>query len=516
VTPAPSTEISAGPEKWSTSSLLQLADSIERTPNRILRLWIFAYFAVLWRVAQRPLWFDELFTFHIAKSPTWKHFLGSIQSVDLNPPLSYMLVRLSTSLFGDSPFAVRLPSMLGFFAAGIIIYSLVKRRLGGGMALAAIGILWSSSLTEFAVDARPYGLLLGFFTLAALCWMNAIEPESSTRWHVGLSLAICAMFLTHCFSPVFAAAIGAGELVRAIVLRRIDRRVWSALLMPLCILPLYIPLVRTANHVLFPQAFASTIFTIPIVYAVILAPLLPAIAAILLIWVTRRARGRRIKLGELARPHEIAFAVASFLAPLPVMGYCIRSGGPFWPRYAIGAIVGATLILVALLAFATKRNPNLTVSAAGFILMAFCVTKAGTGHLMAAYENVSTAYKSVRPELPFVTASGLTFLEMDHREASGFLNRVYYLTDHDSSLRYHTNLFESMPIVKQRFAVRANVEPYRDFTSGNRQFLVLATRGFPEDWLLLKLADDGADIRLLRDESTGYRDHELYLITLRP
>ena len=34
--------------------------------------------------------------------------------------------------------------------------------------------------------------------------------------------------------------------------------------------------------------------------------------------------------------------------------------------------------------------------------------------------------------------------------------------------------------------------------------------------LLLKLAEDGAQIRLLREENTGYRDRELYEVTLRP
>jgi hypothetical protein len=58
--------------------------------------------------------------------------------------------------------------------------------------------------------------------------------------------------------------------------------------------------------------------------------------------------------------------------------------------------------------------------------------------------------------------------------------------------------------------------PYREFVSRNRQFLVLGTAGFPEDWLLPKLQEDGAQIRLLQNVKTGYRDHELYEVTLRP
>ena len=42
------------------------------------------------------------------------------------------------------------------------------------------------------------------------------------------------------------------------------------------------------------------------------------------------------------------------------------------------------------------------------------------------------------PELPFIDASGLTFMEMDNREDTRFLSRVYYLTDPSASLLLRT------------------------------------------------------------------------------
>ncbi len=499
----------------------RLARLIDRRPASVLPLWIFAYFAVLWRAANRPLWFDELLTYYVSTSPTSEAFVGT-RFLDPTPPLSYFFFRASVALFGDSPFATRLPSLLAFLAASLIVYVLVKRRLGGGLGLAALAIFWSSSLTVYAVEARPYGLLLALFSIAMLCWLNAIQVGRWTAWHTGLAVAIGAMFLTHCFSPPFAAAIGVGELFRTIVLRRtdntakLDKRVWTALLAPLGILPLYIPLVGHARALLCPPEFAATLVTVPKFYLAILAPLLPTIGSILLIWMAGHGTRRRVRWGGLTRPHEVAFSIAAFLAPLVAISYSNWSGAPFWVRYGIGAILGGTLILVALLAFATKRNPNVAVPAAGLILILFCVTKAGTGRLVEEYENTSTDYRMIRRDLPFVTASGLTFLEMDHREPPGFINRLYYLTDKESALRYHTSIFEGFPILQHWFPTRANVTPYRDFVSRNPQFLVLATRGYPEDWLLSKLETDGAKVRLIQDLKTGYRDCELYEVTPRP
>jgi hypothetical protein len=506
----------ARPAARPANALRQLADLIDRRPLLVLPVWIVAYFSVLWPAAHRPLWYDELFTYYVSMSPTWERFWGSVLHVDLNPPLGYLFVRLSIAVFGDTPFNARIPSMLAFLLASLLTSHLISQRWGGGFGLATLGIFWSFTLTSYAVEVRCYGILLAFFCIAALCWLNAIEFSHWTRLHTGLALALAAMFLTHCFSPPFAAAIGVGEIVRTVVTKRIDKRVWAALLAPLSILPLYIPLVRNAQQVLTPVAFQSTPISIPKFYLAILAPVLPAIGIILLYWLATHRKGDQVPWHELAKPHEIAFCIAAFLAPSITIGYCIYSGLPFWPRHGIGAVLAGTLLLAGLLTSVAKRNSRVAVAAAGLILILFCVTKAGTGKLAERYQNISTAYRTIRPELPFVTASGLTFLEMDHRESPEFIHRLYDLTDHESAVHYHTNIFEYLPILKQWFPIRANIESYRDFTGRNRQFLVLATRGFPEDWLLPKLDEDGADIRLLREENTGYRDRELYEVTLRP
>jgi hypothetical protein len=41
---------------------------------------------------------------------------------------------------------------------------------------------------------------------------------------------------------------------------------------------------------------------------------------------------------------------------------------------------------------------------------------------------------------------------------------------------------------------------------------VLATATYPEDWVLKKLADDGAHIQLLGVYPLEYKDHEVYRV----
>jgi hypothetical protein len=512
---APS-EAVAHPAPQMVRTLRKFADLIDRRPALVLPVWIVAYYAVLWRAAHRPLWFDELFTYYIAMSPTFERFAGSILHIDLNPPLNYLFVRLSIVLFGDSPFVTRLPAMLGFLVAGLIVFRLVTQRWGGGLGLAALGILWSLSLTAYAVEARPYGLLLGFFSIAMLCWLNAVETSRWTKWHAGLAGALAGMLLSHCFSLVFVAAIGFGELVRTVVSRRIDKRVWLATLAPLAILPMYIPLLRTKQKLFFPIAYKATAMAFPNFYIWILLPLLPAIAVLLVLWLARRSQPPFVHWRDLAAPHELAFSIVAFFAPLVTIAYCLWSGIPFWARYGIGASLGACLILTAFVAIATKQNSLITVAAAGLILILFCFTKAGTERLNKDFTNVSTVYRTIRPELPFVAACGQAFLEMDHRESREFGKRLFYLTDEESDLRYvGSNLFELYPTYQRWLPIRAAVSPYHEFVKNNRQFLVLANPDCPVEWLLMKLKDDGAQIRLLQEMKTGYQDHFLYEVTMR-
>jgi hypothetical protein len=499
--------------------LQRIASFIERRPNLVLPVWIAVYLAVLWRAAHRPLWYDELFTYYVSMSPTFERFIGGIRFVDLNPPLSYFFVRSSIYLFGDSPFVTRLPSMLGFLIASLVVFRLVTRRMGAALGFAALGILWSFSLTAYAVEARPYGLLLALFSIATLCWLNAVEAARWTKWHTGLAASIVGMLLTHCFSPVFAGAIGVGELVRAIVLRRIDKRVWAALLAPLSLVPLYIPLIRNAQSLSMPHAFEATLSSIPLFYLRIALPVLPVMGVMLVLWIAGRNKNisQRVLWRDLAKPHEIAFSIAALVLPTVIIAYCIASGVAWWDRYGICAAIGGCLILTALLAAILRRNVNSSAAAAVLILILFCFTQAGTQLVMEPFGNVSTAYRTNHPELPFVAACGLTFLEMDHRESPDFVSRLYYLTDKESAFNYvHASAFDGYAHMRPWFPIRANIFDYHDFVAHNRHFLVLATPGCPLEWLLLKLKDDGARIQLIQDQKTGYRDRNVYEVTLPP
>src|SRR5690242_19401957 len=105
-------------------------ERLDRCIVVLLPVLLLLFLAALYPVARRPLWYDELFTYYVATSRSMSEFLARLLHVDLNPPLSYLFVRISILLFGDSALSVRVPSIIAFFTASITVYVIVQRRLG--------------------------------------------------------------------------------------------------------------------------------------------------------------------------------------------------------------------------------------------------------------------------------------------------------------------------------------------------------------------------------------------------
>ena len=78
------------------------------------------YFLTCWRISSsRPLWNDEIFTLYLSRYDNWAGLLGWLRmAADQQPPLFYVLTHWALGLIGDEALAVRVPGMVGVWAAG--------------------------------------------------------------------------------------------------------------------------------------------------------------------------------------------------------------------------------------------------------------------------------------------------------------------------------------------------------------------------------------------------------------
>jgi hypothetical protein len=391
-----------------------------------------------------------------------------------------------------------------------LIFEYIRRRIGGAFGLLALGVFLQSGYLYYAIEARPYAMMLFFYALGVLSWSVAVNKTSWSWAHIGIMASIAGLVLTHCFGPLYGASIGCGELVRSAVTRRFDRKTWLAILLPLPLMLTYLWMAR-ATDIVFPPAFQANRHTPVLLYVSLFQSLKYVIVVLLLLiaW----PRMRFVSVWSVMKPYELAAAVSGFLAPLIIIGFAMRTHIAFWPRYAIVFIIPLTFLLVSLFASLCGRRTGVALLGAAsllglFLFQHFPRPKPGP---------VSTDYRNVCPNLPFVAASGMTFFEMDHREPADLVRRLYYLTDREAALKFaHATIFEGFANIRDWVPLRANVEPYKQFVGKHQYFMVLASPDYPEDWLMRKLAYDCAQFRYLGNAPTGYKDGMLFEVRMPP
>lgn len=491
-------------------------------------IFVIYFLAQLGYSLASPLWHDELFTFYIAQAPSLRAMLDEIHRVDLNPPLSYLLTRLSFALFGIGTLQCRIPEIVGFALAMLCIFRFVERRAGGAFALLAACLLFASRAGELVTQARPYGLMLGFSALALLCWQAAsVDDGRSHRLAVtGLATALAALLLTHVFGLLTWASLIVAEVVQILVKRRVRKARMLALLLPLLVTLLYRPLLSNHAQSAFPPSFQPSGSDVFVFYMghIDRELITLGLAAIPILLLGGRRWLRPTTGFALALPEW--FAISGFLvAPLLLIGYLMVTHGAFFDRYGVIACLGTAVFFAVLFQWWTAGRAVAGLTAACLALLITgrlpdAIRAAAQGHIFRRTEPVVQPMDTAllrNGALPLVTASGLTFLEMQRREPVSLLLRTVYLTDRSAALQFaHATIFEGLPQEAPLFHFRGHVSPYPEFLATHHDFYVLGTYDYHEDWLLRKLQYDGAQIRVLGRLEGSYKDHELYEVHTAP
>jgi len=327
------------------------------------------------------------------------------------------------------------------------------------------------------------------------------------------------MIVSQAFSPVLVAVLGFAELVRTLDERRIDWPVWIALVVPTPFVLIYRPILHNFQAwTALPPEFQASPYKIVSFYGEFLSSVsvVLLVGLVIALLIQRLSGVNSNNVGIAARKHEIALVWGLLCLPIFINLILMRNGGAFWPRYCIATAIGFSLIFVHTLAKLTHASKAAAAIVSSVILTGIVFGIA----LQIVHPAGRTIVKEVNlnvldPHLPIVDASGLTFVEMNKREQPEILSRVYYLTDREAALRYaHATIFEGFGILHEYWPIRDKVMPYHDFVSKNTHFFVLGTPGYPEDWLIPKLMNDGAKLDFVGELAGTYKDHMVFEVRM--
>ncbi len=499
----------------------------DKTPFTPFYAVTFVYTLLMTLLGHRPLWMDELATYYLAKSPTVERLFTAALKNDFNPPLQAALTALSVKTFGDSPFAARLPSVIAFWIASVCIYNFAKFRLGRFYGLTAMLAFWATDFLRYGVEARPYALMIAFLGVAMVCWQQVYERKRRWVSILGLSPGVAGLLSAHVFGALLLVPLAIAELVRSYDRKTLDWKIWFAFLAPMPLIALYLPMIGTFGQVAiayplaFQASFAKAFEFYGLVFSTGSVTLIIAFAAAIL-------AARSNNAGDSAaaadgdgsagyQRHEIIFLAGLLVVPFIINFLLMRYSAAFWPRYGIGAGIGVGCLFAYFVARATRISRSAAGVAATILVVGFVATRFPYPFFLSPQQNLTKALsiKDIPLDLPIVAASGVTFLEMNHREDDAFLSRTYYLTDPIAAKRYaNATLFENYFSRQDLFPLRGHVVPYQAFIRQSPRFLVLCTLNYPEDWLMAKLLATGASVRLLGEMDEGYHDKTVFEVTV--
>ncbi len=462
-----------------------------------------------------PLWFDEFFTYFLSKISPVSEMLKALPA-DSQPPLQYLIARLFLHLPGPLEVVLRLPDLIAYVAAGLLVYRIVRRHGEAAQAMFAAVLFWGGVLEQTqAITARPYALLMGFTALAFASWQVASERQWGRFWPLcGVSLGLSGAILSHHFGVIDTGLfLAVGEALRAIQRRRIDCPMLMAIGAGLLPLAITLPLARQ-SHVLLGNPLLNDphFWNKPnlgmLAYYIVTAP--PALLAILLLLAVispaYHRPGRPEEAAISVPAHEWGAAAALLLMMPVVLAVAIAGTGYFQPKYAITTTIGVAVLagwgLPRVVPFRPRGFRLLAAAAVIFVLateiwtvtMHFAHPTAGNSPAQAA---ISPLLKDAPPGQLIVVANAYEYAPEWWYANAAIRSRLIYLFDLPYAERQRDFLPELSLAIDRKYAplpiagyatFLANHPRFLLFCSGRPQLIWISTRLENEGWHLTPIA----------------------------
>ncbi len=445
--------------------------------------------------------------------------------ISFDPVVYHLLAHACTKLLGATPLALRLPSIFGFLLMQLCLFLATRRIAGERAALIAMAFPAFTATLFYAPEARPYGLLLGFYALAFWAWQSAARdsgaaggPAPRRRSLILLAVAIALTLNSHYFGILILIPVWLGELARTEQRRRLDLSMISAIIVGMASIVFALPFERAAGE--FRKHYYNTgaisIRAVSQAYRSLFVnyttqPLaIQRIEDVLLIVLALALIGfciLHLRRGEVRLPTpELIFLLA--LAALPLFGVALAMfvTHSIEVRYVLSAIVGISVFFALAIEPSLRHRVSLTATTAilllGILLAGFIRVRderAKSAEALALLK-IPDALKAQLLSLP---DSHLYIQDMGHFEAASYYepdaevrSRIALLYSQPEELRYDFHDTGSLTAEHMQHFTGFTIVPYAQLKgTPGEHMLVLYHSGW--DWTDQALAADDARITSL-------------------
>lgn len=349
---------------------LKIHNQMKSTTYRSVALIILIvglYVAWALYIAYRnSVWHDESYSFLMIQASFSKIFYYT--SLDVHPPLYYVLLKAWTLIFGQSLLALNAFSISCMVAAVLIVWRLflpvLGKRLYAYRWILLILMFFGPFMVRYGQELRMYALG-AVLTALALWWLcNLLDRPDWNRWWrwAILGVIFAAGFYTHYFLLFTVVTFGVYFIITTVRAHGISRlwKQWhswytSILAFLLCVAP-WLPVAahqfsQVSNGFWIAPLNGSTIFGYPISYVLywadwelrswlaILAYLAIAIVAMALYYYWRLAPSKRTTFYTLSRYWLVIPLLCLIVISLPPLQPAFHTRYLFfWAPILYGAI----------------------------------------------------------------------------------------------------------------------------------------------------------------------------------
>jgi hypothetical protein len=518
------------------TTLLRLVTSTEFGARRSIAVLLLILLAVglcsVLNAVAKPFWYDEICTVIVCRLPGASEIWKALDNAaDTNPPVYYLVARLTRQLVSDDHLGYRLPSILGLLGIVFCIYLILSRRVNRLSALVGATFVLCTPVAAYAYEARPYALLLGCISGAILAWQRI---DDSRLYSLVLAVTLAAAVSLHYYAILVWPALFMAEASLWIFHSRFRISACAALLVGALPLLFFAPLLLRLR-----QYYGQNFWAHPSIKQAFLAhdrlfnfgghwgsTFAAGITVIFLYFtITKTARSgwsghRQAEVKVLPIEEQTLTLMLLWLPVIAVAAAKISHGG-LTERYMLPTVLGGALALGYVIDTVPSAGRVLLLI---LLLMNYASSSVGVGRNLlkgSLLETRATATREVKAivaqhdesALPIVISDGLRYLPMAYYTPADSNGKLYAIADPRAAVTSTDLKSDSLDlallVLRRYFPLQ--VEDYVGFVSRHREFLlVLGGGGF--DWWPARLAHDGYTLRLV---SAG-RGTTVYKVTVRP
>lgn len=492
-------------------------------------LIIYSFVTRLVKAVSIPLWNDEIITWNMARQPSVSVLCKALaRGADGQPPLFYLVEKVSSTLIPNGYIALRLVSILAFCATLACVYAFAKRRGGGGLGMICVFVLMNTSIYEvYSTEARPYSLVVAGIALAMVCYQRA----SRLLWTTLLGLSLTLSVALHYYAVFALAAFGVAEAVFWLSAHKLRLGVWMAVSCGAIPIFVYLPLLKgqrssLSGHFWAPAKLSTALstygsfFSLPVSLGIGFAGLLAV--GLLLKGGWAQIFGRQSEDREAAPVplHEHALLLALLGMPFFVYAIARVTHGGFLDRYVLW--VALAMVLIAGCTLLRFRAQSFLVLAAFFLAAAtkdaftFNALRNQIGRIdspATSAERLVDAAGST--DLPVAVGSNNDYIELSYYASPVLAKRLVAIEDPESAVAYIGTDSSDRELMILADYVALHVYDFHSFVAAHREFLLYSTSesatsgpfGFYDRWVP-KLLKDGYSLSTVAAEG----NRRVYLV----